>query len=109
MPQVKRTTINTDYKYWPWDEQKCNIIIGSWTKTGEELDVVNMGGRNRTSVRLTNYTPTIWDIKSAYADRQKKTYGSVSASWPDVTITLILKRQSYVDQKIAVLPIIRRT
>ena len=62
-----------------------------------------------TRVRLTNYIPTIWNIKRALAYRQKKTYGSISASWPDVTIKLTLKRQSYVDQKIAVLPIIRRT
>lgn len=34
------TTCELDYKYWPWDEQHCNIIMGSWTKSGSELDVV---------------------------------------------------------------------
>ena len=44
------------------------------------------------------------------AYRNKKYYGGAGgASWPDITIRLRLRRQSFVDQKIAVLPIIRKT
>ena len=99
--------IYTDYKYWPWDEQQCYIVIGSWTKTGEELDIINMSGRNVTNVFTGVYTPTIWHIKTATASRNQRNFGTYS-TYPDITVKLRLKRQSYVDQKIAVLPIIRR-
>ena len=87
----------------------CYIVIGSWTKTGDELDVVNMSGQNRSYVSLSNYSPSIWDIRSPIAYRNKKYYGSISTSWPDITISMRMRRQSFVDQKIAVLPIIRKT
>jgi len=97
--------LRTDYTYWPWDEQRCSIVIGSWTKTGEELDVVNMNGRNRSVVSTANFSPTIWDIGSPVAYRSKKYYGGYS-SWPDITVQFRMRRRSFVDQKIAVLPII---
>ena len=99
--------LRTDYTYWPWDEQRCSIVIGSWTKTGEELDVVNMNGRNRSVVSTANFSPTIWDIGSPVAYRSKKYYGGWS-SWPDITVQFRMRRRSFVDQKIAVLPIIRK-
>ena len=52
--------LRTDYTYWPWDEQRCFVVIGSWTKSGEELDVVNMSGRNISVVSMANFSPTIW-------------------------------------------------
>jgi hypothetical protein len=27
-----------DYTYWPYDQQKCHILLGSWSYTGEEID-----------------------------------------------------------------------
>ena len=39
--------IQLNYYYWPWDTQSCELIVGSWTKSGWEVDVVNMnGGKN---------------------------------------------------------------
>ena len=67
-----------------------------------------MSGHNVSRVSLANFSPTIWDIQSPLAYRNKKYYGEL-ASWPDITVRLRLRRQSYVDQKIAVLPIIRET
>jgi len=32
-----------DLTYWPWDIQQCEILIGSWTKNGWQLDTVIMG------------------------------------------------------------------
>ena len=107
---INKNLHSADYKYWPWDEQKCYIVIGSWIKTGEELDVVNMSGHNVSRVSLANFSPTIWDIQSPLAYRNKKYYGGAGgASWPDITVRMKLRRQSFVDQKIAVLPIIRKT
>ena len=32
--------------------QACSLIVGSWTKAGQELDIQNLGGANTTRVRL---------------------------------------------------------
>jgi hypothetical protein len=57
--------------YWPWDEQTCKIVLGSWTKTGEELDVINMSGENVTTINMHNYVPTVWDVKTALGYRDQ--------------------------------------
>ena len=69
--------------------------------------MVNMNGRNRSVVSTANFSPTIWDIGSPVAYRSKKYYGGWS-SWPDITVQFRMRRRSFVDQKIAVLPIIRK-
>jgi hypothetical protein len=30
--------------------QTCKLVLGSWTKTGWELDIVNINGENVTAV-----------------------------------------------------------
>ena len=45
-PVTFHTSCSLDYTYWPWDVQRCEIVLGSWTKTGTELDVANGDGRN---------------------------------------------------------------
>jgi len=36
---LKYTSIcDGDYTYWPYDQQKCRILLGSWSYTGEEID-----------------------------------------------------------------------
>ena len=45
VPPVTSHTLceGLDLTYWPWDFQDCAIIIGSWTKSGWQLDPVLMG------------------------------------------------------------------
>ena len=47
-PVTTHTSCELDYSYWPWDIQKCNMVIGSWTKSGWEVDVFNMGQTDGT-------------------------------------------------------------
>ncbi len=54
-PVTTHTTCNLDYRYWPWDIQVCNLIIGSWTKSGWEIDVVNMDKQNVCSTEWAEY------------------------------------------------------
>lgn len=40
VPAVKYTSkCNPDYTYWPHDQHTCRISLGSWSHTGEEIDV----------------------------------------------------------------------
>ncbi|TRY69589.1 hypothetical protein TCAL_05233 [Tigriopus californicus] len=100
------TTCELDYTYWPWDEQNCNIILGSWTKSGTELDVILGNQLNSSKIDLENFAPGIWSVSSAVAKKTVQYYGDLSEPWPDVTAKFTLRRISFVDQKLAVLPIV---
>jgi len=40
VPSVKYVSkCNPDYTYWPHDQHTCRITLGSWSHTGEEIDV----------------------------------------------------------------------
>ena len=54
-PVTTHTSCAFDFTYWPWDVQRCQIVLGSWTKTGNELDVVNLNNQNvSTSLSYTS-------------------------------------------------------
>lgn len=39
VPAVKYISkCDGDYTYWPYDQQKCRIVLGSWSYAGEEVD-----------------------------------------------------------------------
>jgi hypothetical protein len=50
-PVTSHTSCKLDFTYWPWDVQICDLTIGSWTRHGWDIDVVNMDGKNVSLVR----------------------------------------------------------
>ena len=47
MPPVTfHTSCDFDFTYWPWDMQTCSLVLASWSKTGNELNITNMNGKN---------------------------------------------------------------
>lgn len=39
VPAVKYISkCDGDYTYWPYDQQTCRIVFGSWSYAGEEID-----------------------------------------------------------------------
>merc|ERR1719347_242926 len=61
-PTTLHTSCTLDLTYWPWDRQVCHLTVGSWTKTGWELDIQNLDGSNITSVDRANFAPGNWDL-----------------------------------------------
>ncbi len=53
-PVTSYTSCKLDYTYWPWDVQTCELNIGSWTRHGWDIDVVNMDGKNVTKVEFSS-------------------------------------------------------
>lgn len=40
VPSMKYVSkCNPDYTYWPHDQHTCKISLGSWSHTGEEINV----------------------------------------------------------------------
>ena len=49
--------------------------------------------------------PHVWQIDEAVSKRSVQYFGSIDEPWPDVTLKFTLRRVSFVDQKVAVLPL----
>ena len=61
-PVSLHTSCELDWTYWPWDRQTCHLVVGSWTKTGWELDVQNLSGQNISSLDTSNFAASAWDL-----------------------------------------------
>lgn len=100
--QTTRCKLNV-YKY-PFDEQKCNIVIGSWTNTKREINFGKVNSSKKTI--LKNYiNNSIWTLisidESFIVDtsrfelfnfyRDNETRGGLKAE--DMVITLRIKRE----------------
>lgn len=56
-PVTFHTSCDFDLTYWPWDAQQCRLIIGSWTRTGSEIDLINNDRKNVSKVDTNNFSP----------------------------------------------------
>ena len=61
-PVNLHTSCDLDWTYWPWDRQVCHLVVGSWTKTGWELDVQNLNRKNISVVDKANFAPSAWNL-----------------------------------------------
>ena len=90
------TSCDLDWTYWPWDRQKCHLVVGSWTKTGWELDVQNLGGANRTHVDMSNYAPSAWSLVSGTQQRRVyNDYAGTQDYYIDIDVRVVLHDPPY--------------
>ena len=108
-----------DFTYWPWDIQVCNFKISSWGHYGSDVRLDTFSGKNATVIRTRwmdgagrgeGNTKAVWKILQANEFRYqlgiiKKTSGNV---YYYMLSRYQLQRQSTLDQKIAVLPLISK-
>ena len=50
-PTILRSRCAIDIKFFPFDDQKCDLHFGSWTYDGNRVDLLNAS----TSVDLASY------------------------------------------------------
>ena len=55
---------------------------------------------------MGNYAGTLWEIVSAKSHREVKIYKGIDSPWPAIRVRLVLRRISFVDRKITVLPLV---
>ncbi|XP_035209216.1 neuronal acetylcholine receptor subunit alpha-10-like [Stegodyphus dumicola] len=90
-PTKLRSTCPVDVTYFPFDDQTCIMKMGSWIYDGLQVDVMN-----RTSeVDLSNYVPNgEWELLDARIVRNVVYYSCCREPFPDVTITLVIRRKT---------------
>ncbi|XP_023321649.1 neuronal acetylcholine receptor subunit alpha-6 [Eurytemora carolleeae] len=103
-PVNLHTSCELDWTYWPWDYQKCRLLVGSWTKTGWELDITTISGANISNVDRDNFVPGAWDIVSGIQQRIEIT--AYKDNFVELQVDFVLQRRSFLDKKVAVLPLL---
>ena len=75
----------------PFDEQKCDVSIGSWTYSGYKINMTY----SEHFVDLSNFIENgEWKVESALLYNRFRLYGPEKIPYPDVTFTLEIKRRS---------------
>ncbi|KAL6255301.1 hypothetical protein P5V15_013641 [Pogonomyrmex californicus] len=93
-----------DYTYWPYDQHTCRIILGSWSHTGEEIDV-HLDGKG---VSMNSYeNNTEWDLKFVNAEKIVKKYTCCpNDTFPRIDFTFLLTRHHGINHSSYVTPAI---
>ncbi|KAH9493854.1 hypothetical protein DERF_014582 [Dermatophagoides farinae] len=89
-PTKFRSTCQVDVTYFPFDDQTCSMKLGSWIYDGLTVNI-----ENRTqNVDLSNYVSNgEWDLISTSLIRNVVYYPCCFEPFPDVTITLVIRRK----------------
>ena len=90
-PVTLNSQCEIDVTRFPFDEQTCDVKIGSWTYPAHKINV-SYSDRN---VAMNDYIRNgEWDIKSATLSHNVRYYLPDNIPFPDVTLTLEIKRRS---------------
>ncbi|XP_060531973.1 acetylcholine receptor subunit alpha-type acr-16-like [Cylas formicarius] len=104
VPPVQFSVLcNLNLKYWPFDTQECKMKFGSWTYNGDQIDIDLMN--NKTEVELAFIIENNeWEITKTSLVRNVTYYSCCESPYPDITISLMLKRASPSYKTIIVTP-----
>lgn len=100
-PTKMRSKCPVDVTYFPFDHQICTLKLGSWIYDGFQVDVTN----RTTEVDMTNYVANgEWELVDTKIKRNVKYYPCCPEPFPDVTITIVMRRRTLYYVSNVVLP-----
>lgn len=89
-PTEVKTVCKIDITYFPFDQQRCIMVFGSWTYTSSSLNLKLA----RKEVDLSGYILNgEWDLVSAEAVRNVVKYSCCPDPFIDITYNLTLRRR----------------
>ncbi|KAJ8931059.1 hypothetical protein NQ314_016088 [Rhamnusium bicolor] len=94
VPPAQFTVLcNFNLKYWPFDTQECYMKFGSWTYSGDQIDLMNYNNDTEVPLDLL-ISNSEWAITKATQEKVITYYPCCKEPYPDVTINLTLARIS---------------
>ena len=91
-PLVVKVYCSLDVRYFPFDNQECDITFISWTYNGFEVNMTN----DVKSENAVYYTPTNqqWWVDKIAVQRLEKRFACCVEPYPQVKFTIIMRRRS---------------
>ncbi|CAF1383687.1 unnamed protein product, partial [Didymodactylos carnosus] len=105
-PAIYKSSCTINVEFFPFDIQHCQMKFGSWTYSGEQVDLVHINqsngsipayGSNKIDVAidLTDFYRSVeWDIMEVPAKRNIRKYMCCPQTYPDITFQIILRRKT---------------
>ncbi|XP_045215710.1 neuronal acetylcholine receptor subunit alpha-10-like isoform X1 [Mercenaria mercenaria] len=91
-PIVKlRSTCNIDITYFPFDDQRCKLKMGSWAYDGFQVDLYARDNPVDLSTFVSNGE---WELIKVEAIRNVITYPCCPEPFPDVTFYIHIRRRT---------------
>ncbi|CAG5133399.1 unnamed protein product, partial [Candidula unifasciata] len=85
-----RSSCKMDITYFPFDDQLCGLILGSWAYDGFQVDVTNRS----ENVDLSNYVDSgEWELLDTKIIRRVKHYTCCPEPYIDVTFYIMIRRR----------------
>ena len=90
-PATLLSQCKIDVSRFPFDEQECHVSIGSWTYSGHKINITHIERHADMSHFIKHGE---WEVESAILHNRVNYYGPNKLPYPDVTLTLKIKRRS---------------
>lgn len=89
-PTILKSRCAIDIKFFPFDDQKCDLHFGSWTYDGLRVDLINRSA----GVDLTSYMPSgEFEMVEAPVNRKIERFSCCPEPYPNVIFTLHIRRK----------------
>ncbi|OXU27770.1 hypothetical protein TSAR_009519 [Trichomalopsis sarcophagae] len=96
------THCTTDFTYWPYDEQTCNIRLSSWNHHALDINI----DYNKSTIEMGYYkTNNEWDVRAFILKEHVKYYDCCPETfWSTIVPTFILRRHPSMVHTIFITP-----
>ncbi|CAH1406908.1 unnamed protein product [Nezara viridula] len=92
-----------DLSKWPFDRHLCSLRLGSWTYSGDQVDLqISKIGEIEASIKTMEVTE--WNVVGVSKRRTSSYYECCSEPYVDVTFNLTVERRSPSYRAIVILP-----
>uniref|UniRef100_A0A914UWR5 Uncharacterized protein n=1 Tax=Plectus sambesii TaxID=2011161 RepID=A0A914UWR5_9BILA len=89
-PAIYRMTCRLDVRYFPYDQQNCTLLLGSWTSNLEMIDYYPAF----EDVNMNQYIASSeWEVISFKIFRHEKKYECCKEPWALLHASLVIRRK----------------
>jgi hypothetical protein len=87
---IFKSSCSINVRYFPFDEQTCDLIFASWTFDGYFLDINVNSGEGDTTNYIRNGE---WHLVKLMATRNLKKYSCCEEPYPEIIYRLVIRRR----------------
>ena len=102
-PAIYKSSCTIDVEFFPFDEQTCSMKFSSWTYDGYHVDLKHIDQADHIqgevdidmAINMADYYRSfVWDVMEVPARRNEVYYPCCTASYPDVTFHVKIRRKT---------------
>ncbi|XP_039285167.1 neuronal acetylcholine receptor subunit alpha-5 isoform X1 [Nilaparvata lugens] len=101
-PALLSVYCDFDFTYWPYDTQSCDLLFGSWTYSGNEINLTTFAKAVETSGDMAGE----WEMVKADKKLETLTYPCCPEPYYRLDYSITVKRRSTAHHTILIIPVI---